>query len=575
MSTLHLRHIKTTVENQFNGLIDMTDYDGKPQGERDTAFLSRGLAAYALSQLAGLPPQRAAQAIVDGFDDNGIAAIHFDPADKIMYVGQSKWMASGNGSPSQADIKKFVDGFRDLINAQFDRFNNKVKAKEAEILTALDDPNARFVLFIAYTGLQPLAEHPARDVSDLEREMNDPTEMVSFQVLTQKELHNRILGQAEGDPINLDVSLKNWGPITEPYAAYYGEIDAPQIAAWWSQYDRRLFAKNLRTFIGSTDVNEALAETLHTCPENFWYFNNGITILCKTIRKKPMGGSDRAVGSFVCEGISIVNGAQTVGAIGSAHNTHPDQLAKASVAIRLISLENCPETFVSDITRATNTQNRIDKRDFASLDPQQLRLQAELFIEGKAYVIKRGEPDPAPAKGCNIVEATIALACANRDIKLAVQAKREVSKLFDDIQRSPYTTLFNAQLTTTRLWRGVEIFREVEQELKRLEGTEKGRNRMVAIHGNRFVLYRVYREVEADRFDDASVDFSKVSALARSKTKVCLDATIAAINSLYPDSYLASLFKNAAKCEEINNHIVKTAPPDVKQTELFDQDNTA
>lgn len=366
------------------------------------------------------------------------------------------------------------------------------------------------------------------------------------------------------------MSLKNWGPIAEPYAAFYGEIDAPQIAEWWLQHERRLFAKNLRTFIGSTDVNEALAETLRTCPENFWYFNNGITILCKTIRKKPMGGSDRAVGSFVCDGISIVNGAQTVGAIGGASNSHPEQLSKASAAIRLISLENCPTGFLADITRATNTQNRIEKRDFASLDPEQLRLQAELFIEGKSYVIKRGEPDPEPAKGCNIEEATVALACAH-DIRLAVQAKREVGKLFDDIQRSPYTSLFNAQLSTTRLWRCVEIFREVERALKGLEGSEKGRNRMVAIHGNRFVLYRVFRELGADQFNDAAFDFDKAIGLASPRTKTCLDATIAAIGKLYPDSYLASLFKNAAKCEELDQHIVisTAAAAAARQSELF------
>lgn len=201
MSTLHLRHIKTTVENQFKPHIDLADYANKSAQERDAAFLSRGLAAYALSQIARLSPLRASQGIVDGFDDNGIDAIHYDPADKIMYVGQSKWMTSGNGSPAQGDIKKFVDGFRDLINARFDRFNDKVKAKEAEILSALDDPNARFVLFVVYTGTQPLSEHATRDIVDLEREMNDPTEMASVQIVSQKELHSCILGQAEGSQL--------------------------------------------------------------------------------------------------------------------------------------------------------------------------------------------------------------------------------------------------------------------------------------------------------------------------------------------------------------------------------------
>lgn len=43
----------------------------------------------------------------------------------------------------------------------------------------------------------------------------------------------------------------------------------------------RLFARNIRGYLGeSPDINEAMANTVRDEPENFWYYNNGVTIVC-------------------------------------------------------------------------------------------------------------------------------------------------------------------------------------------------------------------------------------------------------------------------------------------------------
>ena len=67
----------------------------------------------------------------------------------------------------------------------------------------------------------------------------------------------------------------------------------------------------------------------------------------------------------------MVNGAQTVGVLGKALATSKAELEKAKVLVKLISLEKCPEGYELDITRATNNQNRVEKKDFISLDPKQ------------------------------------------------------------------------------------------------------------------------------------------------------------------------------------------------------------
>ena len=81
----------------------------------------------------------------------------------------------------------------------------------------------------------------------------------------------------------------------------------------WKEFGQSLYHRNLRGFKGSTDVNEGIVKTARFSADNFWYFNNGITILCAKLSKQPLGGSNRASGVFECEGASVVNGAQTVG----------------------------------------------------------------------------------------------------------------------------------------------------------------------------------------------------------------------------------------------------------------------
>ena len=57
-----------------------------------------------------------------------------------------------------------------------------------------------------------------------------------------------------------DVILSNWGTIDEPFKAYYGSIPASAVGEWYQRYGNRLFAKNIRYYKGSTDVNQATIE---------------------------------------------------------------------------------------------------------------------------------------------------------------------------------------------------------------------------------------------------------------------------------------------------------------------------
>ena len=77
--------------------------------------------------------------------------------------------------------------------------------------------------------------------------------------------------------------------IERPFLAYYGRVSIEQVVQWWGEHRNHLFSQNLRLFYQSSSVNEALRRTLGEDPENFWYFNNGITIIADKVTKGLAG----------------------------------------------------------------------------------------------------------------------------------------------------------------------------------------------------------------------------------------------------------------------------------------------
>lgn len=190
-------------------------------------------------------------------------------------------------------------------------------------------------------------------------------------------------------------------------APSYGTIPVAAIGAWFNQYGNRLFAKNIRYYKGSTEVNQGIREVLKNEPDKFFYYNNGIKVLCKKITKKAAYSTERNTGLFVLEGVSLVNGAQTTGTIGAVYAESPDLLNSACVYIQMIDLGEASEEQAVQITKLSNTQNKIEGKDFASLDPNQERLRMELSFGGIQYLYKAGAKVDSPERQISLDEAML------------------------------------------------------------------------------------------------------------------------------------------------------------------------
>jgi hypothetical protein len=239
--------------------------------------------------------------VVDCPRDNGIDALYFDAVERVCYLVQSKWIKSGNGIVDVGSALKFKQGVHDFFQGDLAQFGPKTRKLKPVIDEVLADYKATFTLVIAYTGQQVLAPEVQQPLDDLVQALNDTTELVSLRVLNQADLHGRVAQQAFGQAVNLQIMLKEWGMVREPYTAYYGQVDLKDIATW-GKFGQHLYAKNIRGFKGSTDVNEGITSTIRTSPQHFWYFNNGITVTCAHITPQPLGSGNAGQQSLSMRG---------------------------------------------------------------------------------------------------------------------------------------------------------------------------------------------------------------------------------------------------------------------------------
>lgn len=548
MSKLHVTQIEGYLTAKLSSTIDLSDYAHHTDATQvKKVFLTRGLAALAASHMTENPLDELGKSVTDGSKDGGIDLIYFNPNELTLYLVQTKWHEDGHGSIELGEALKFIEGVKKVLDNDLGALNSRVQAKKADIERALFDANAKFVLVLAHTGQENLSEEVETALGDYVKAQNDTSELMFLRVLKQGDLHKAVAAGLAGAPVSAEVQIYGWGQVREPHFAVYGQVCAADIAGWMKANGSRLFEKNLRQFLGTSTVNQDIVDTLLNRPEDFWYFNNGITAIATEVAKKPIGGNSAESGIFECTGFCVVNGAQTVGSIFAAFNQAPGALAQAMVPVRIISSNKSPSIFASEVTRFTNTQNAIEKRDFVALDTEQERIRQELHIEGVEYAYKSGGSSSSAANRFDLTEATVALACCNGDVALAVQAKREISKLWEDLSKAPYKQLFNASVTGPAVWQAVQALRAVDQALGVEAKKYPGRDGLICIHGNRFIEWAALKKLDMMPFRPFSSILPSIPTVVESTVA----KVIADVKSNFPESYPASLFKNLTKCKTL------------------------
>ena len=500
-----VRHVRNALRKEFDGLIDLSNVETSREDEIERQFLSRALAALAARRLTGCSPQQAADSVIDGRNDQGIDAIAFADGKSAVYLIQAKWSDRGNAGIDTAAALKMIDGFRQIDDHQFERFNDRFQAMAEKLRAVMIEPHLQVTLVQAVMGDGTLSPEVVAIFDAAQQEFNGNGRYLNTSVISGADLLQQVRDDLAETPISLQAMMSQWIQRTLPVEAYQGSVPADGIAAWFAEFGDRLFEKNVRKSLGLTAVNQQMVDTLVTAPETFWSRNNGITVLCSELETRwPMGRRSNAPVELRLSNASVVNGAQTVTAIHEAYLKNPDSVAEAEVSVRVMKVPADEAGFGNIVTQSTNTQNHMEPRDFIALDEVQMAIREDFKLSlDKLYVFKRGDLEPAPDEGCSVVTAAIALACAHRNPEFVFRATRDRNLLWEDDKGGAYPSLFGNQPSAGLIWNSVQLFRAVDVETRRVAKKLEGRAAAVLDHGDLLLTHLVFQVVDSDGMQEA------------------------------------------------------------------------
>ena len=318
---------------------------------------------------------------VGGRADRGLDAYWHDEDQHRIVLAQAKY-TDGKGKVGPDAVVELERAYRWLLLlAQEDskRARKELRAAAKELADLRNDETKYPIELYCFASRNFTAEAVEQAAAFNAEHVDDGVslELVGANRLEEaiREQHSRL---AE-PPIQVTLDLEKYfefdpdgGPTT-----IVASINVRELADIERQYHYRIFQRNVRYFLNAKNrVNKGIVSTLSDAVgrSRFWYYNNGIAIVCDSIDIKRLDDSARGVATI--KNLQIVNGCQTTTTLGElADQLAADDDSPAYVLVRFI--ESADMELQGEISRFNNRQSAVKDRDLLSNDDIQARLEAE------------------------------------------------------------------------------------------------------------------------------------------------------------------------------------------------------
>jgi hypothetical protein len=384
--------------------------DGDLKKKKSAAFV-----LLSMSTVLDLPIGEVGDFLTEGGNDAGVDGLHIGEIEDgeftvTLFQGKYKDNIEGVSNFPENGVQKAINTISTLFNPEKKiELNDLIKPKVEEIRSLVRDgyiPKVRMVL--CNNGL--IWSSQGQNWIEQSGFNEDQVEWIHW----NHELIVSVLQRKK----SVDDSLRFDGKaIIEDFnfrRVLIGKVPVTEIGELFNRHNDLLLERNIRRYLGlhSNRVNSAIHGTL-TDPnkrKNFYFFNNGITMICRQFRYNALQGENYQVKLV---GMQIINGGQTCKTIQQTIN-EPNlftQLEGTCVLVRIYELADDDKDFVRDITYATNSQNPVDLRDLRSND--NIQRQLEIGIQDLGYNYKRqreeGGTGSAIVTSSTVAEAVLAI----------------------------------------------------------------------------------------------------------------------------------------------------------------------
>lgn len=325
----------------------------------------------------------ATNSLTDGPDDKKCDLVYVDKESQIAVIAQG-YFCHKTQLPTEAPANKASDlntAVTWFISTPFEQIPSHLQSAAAELREALSNKeigsiefwyshnlpesqnvqneldavtrNAQIAISQCFPGFENL------NISGLELGLSTTETLyksLTIPILVSDELEVSI---SEG----FDIAASDW-------TSFITTVPAQWLYSLFQQHGSKLFSANIRGYLGSrnidANINNGIKQTAIDDPKNFCIFNNGITAITHNFRH------DQPAETLKLTGISIVNGAQTTGAIG---NLESPPSSEVRIQARFIVCSN--SSTIRSVIRYNNSQNKVEAPDFRSNDSVQSRLVVE------------------------------------------------------------------------------------------------------------------------------------------------------------------------------------------------------
>lgn len=475
----------TTWKSALNSRTDLNQYG------------SNALSLFALALRFGLEDLDtvASESLTDGIDDKKVDIIYIDRDEGVAVIAQT-YMASSLKKEAPANKASDLNtGVAWLIQRSISDLPKRLKSPAKELREAIIE-GVITDLFVWYVHNCPESVNVQDELLTVEATLTAalassfPGRELNTQVLEvgQSKLEEWY-GETQSPILVTDhfrIPIDSGFEIcSEKWCAYVTAIPATFLYTQYRKHKTRLFSANVRDYLGSrktdANINHNIKRTAEDSPEDFWVYNNGLTLLANAYEVEQKAKKKY----LVVSGLSVVNGAQTTGALGSL-SKKPNK--NVQVPVRIVTTSNSETVF--NIIQYNNSQNKIAAADFRSRDRIQKRLRSEFdkITDAEYQGGRRGGHADAIKRNPRLLPSyTVgqALAAINQDPVIASNEKSNIWAL-DKL----YTNYFSDETSATHIVFAFSLLRTVEKRKLALIVKSKSQDSLTEMEERELEFFR-------------------------------------------------------------------------------------
>lgn len=403
--------------------------------------------------------------LTDGGGDFGVDALHITEEmdgefGVTLFQGKYKKNLEGNSNFEQNSIEAMVNAIRHIFDPSADlgAINDRLRVKVEQARSLIRDGLIPRVRAIACNnGLK----------WNTDGQQSIDRAVLGDQVTWEHVNHDVLIGILQSiKPVDETLRLTGKAMVEDMNYSRVcvGRMPVVEVAALMKSHGEKLLERNIRRYLGlhGNRVNEGIRATLSSnAPENFYFFNNGITLVCDKFTYNALQQGDFQI---KVKNLQIVNGGQSCMTIlKTAEELEKNGQAlpaQASVLIRLYELSSDNDDVVLQITHATNSQNPVDLKDLRANDVRQQQLEQSIQNLGYSYRRKRMD---ATTKATDITTGAAAEAVLAIWRKAPHQAKFLTREHFGKL----YDTIFSESLNGAQVVIAALLYRIAENHRRR------------------------------------------------------------------------------------------------------------